>query len=209
VSKSVYVPGQKAGVPSQLLGNLFQNAGIEINQEESKQNWDYLREIYEAHAQFLVAIATQINACIRLVNQSEEQGTPELRLTINTFTNDLHVFTEQLLSIKQRHEGLTGVVKDGDELSHCLSIYNDYVIWEERVRAISFPIMLTVTEYMGEWTNKIQEREKADVNVITDVEAKEINPKMGRGQTPAIFHIDEAGFIATETVTEEKGNADE
>jgi hypothetical protein len=126
------------------------NNPVNINNSSiSEQKWEELNDIYLSIANGIVSIADSINTSIIYLKQIQELCSKELIDTVNGVNRDINLFTNDLIKIKKRHEGFQGYIKDENELALCLSIYNDYVILNERFKAIIFHPMLTVTEYLN------------------------------------------------------------
>jgi len=135
---------------SKLVNDLFSSAGIPQEETKSKQSWSDVDAIYNTIASSIVEIGSNINDCIRIINQNGGNANNELVITVNGLTRDIEEFSKDLLKIKKRHEGFFGLVNDDNELALCLSVFNDYVILNDRFKAIIFQPILTITEFMAD-----------------------------------------------------------
>lgn len=121
----------------------------------NEQQWSQLDEIYQTVAESIVEVASNVNQAIQLLNMVGTNNNAELVITAKGLNRDIEDFTRDLVYIKKRHEGKTGVVKDGDDLALCLSIFQDYTILQDRFKAIIFTPMLTISEFLADASDKI------------------------------------------------------
>lgn len=155
------------------LDGMFQRAGIDKPVNIS-QNWDQVDALYTSIAQGIVEIGMKVNEAVRLINSSPAKVENGLVITVNGITSDLNAFTNDLVTIKKRHEGMGGLVKDGEELTLCLSVFSDYMELNDRFRGVIFPSMITMTEGVHAATQAITTAAIQDPTVVSDVEFKEI-----------------------------------
>lgn len=158
-----------------VLDRLFKNAGLQTPaQPNQDQQWEEMDQFYQSIGQGLITVGQEVNSSVQLLRNLGITENAEVAVTVNGLNRDLQQFTEDLLAIRKRHDGLVGKVKDGDELALCLSIFNDYVILNDRFRAVVFPAMLTMTEHVTEAVARARKAsDLIDPNVITDVEVIE------------------------------------
>lgn len=154
---------------SALVSDLFNKADIPVP-DEVKQRWEDLEVIYQANADSLFDIALQIRNCTDLIRRVPCSNQKEVTDTINGVVRDLDVFTNQLVDLHKLHEGKTGIINDPDELALCISIFNQYSGFNDRFRAVIFPVVITITEAYSEAEELAKQIDASDVNVITDVE---------------------------------------
>ncbi len=130
-----------------LLEKMFQNADLDTPIIEITQSWDDIDNIYQAVAESIISIAGEINQTIRVINELGMHSNKELEVAMNGLQGDIEMFTRDMVNIRNRHAGMSLV----------------------------FPIVTTVTEHLAD---AIDAKRKADavtdVNVITDVEVKEV-----------------------------------
>lgn len=155
------------------LDSMFARAGIDKPVNLS-QNWDQIDALYSTIAHGIVEIGTKVNDAVRVINASPGKVDNGLVITVNGITSDLNAFTNDLVTIKKRHEGQAGLVQDGEELTLCLSVFSDYMELNDRFRGVMFPSMLTMTEGVHAATEAIRLAAIQDPTVVTDVAYKEI-----------------------------------
>ena len=158
---------------SSLVDNLFSNANIP-NDIVAKQNWEELNDLYFTVAQSIVIVGENINESIKTINSIGMSDNKELIVSIDGLRRDIESFTSDLIKIKKRHEGKTGVINDGDDLALCFSIFNDYIILNDRFKAIVFPVVLTVTEHLAEAVDTYKANQ-ALLNTPATIEGEVIN----------------------------------
>lgn len=159
-----------------LLDKLFKNAGISTPNEKINQSWEDLDDIYKVIAESIVSTAQEVNSCVQMINSAIDKADPELVISVRGLTRDIETFTQELLTIRSRHAGMSGVIKDGDELMLCMGVFNDYTILQDRFRAMAFPVMLTVTEFMSDLHSVQSKDHLTDPTVISDIEVKQTEP---------------------------------
>lgn len=157
---------------SKLTAEVFKRAdvGVDIDKLFPKQTWEDVDNLYNAIAQAIISIGEQVNQCVRTITEADISS-KEIVVTINGITNDINSFTDDLVKIKQRHEGKSGFIENENDHALSVSVYTDYVTLQERVTGLTFSNMLTVTEYFNEAIKVIKAR---DASEITDVELKEV-----------------------------------
>ena len=143
---------------SALIGQLFENA--DIPSPKIEQSWSEVDDISQSVAEGIVDIASNINSCIQFINTVNGNFDKGLIVTINGVKRDIKSLVDDLVKIKKRHTGMVGIIKDEEELGLCLSVFNDYVILNDRFRAIIFPSALSITEAFGDAMNKWKEEQK-------------------------------------------------
>lgn len=153
---------------SALVHNLFNKAEIPVP-DEVKQRWEEIEDIYQASAHGIVDIGVQINNCLNLIRQAPCSNHKEVIDSINGVKRDLENFTDQLIDLHKLHEGKTGIINDPDDLALCIQIYNQYVAFNDRFKAVVFPIVITITEAYSESQAILQQQNQQD-DGITDVE---------------------------------------
>lgn len=160
---------------SPLLTSLLDKAGIV---GDIQQKWDEIDGIYTEIAQGIYQIGVEVNGAIRLINSLGIHKDVELATSVRGMTRDIEEFSQGLLKIKGRHEGMSGRVKDSEELALLLSVFEDYTALNNRFRAVVFPVMLTVTERLAQAQSMTGAEEQKmknlqDPNVVSDVQVKE------------------------------------
>lgn len=153
---------------SKLMNQLINENGYAP--ADKTQEWKEVDALYFNIAHSLVELLEQVKTVAEVFKQEADLVSKETIITINGINSDINAFSDDLVKIRERHKGKTGFIDPASEdMILCLSVYNDYVILSDRLKALTFPAMLTLTEAMME----IADRKKAqDPNVVTDVEVK-------------------------------------
>jgi len=123
---------------------------LEQRRNSLNQYWSDVDNLYNSIANGLVDVSLSINNAIQSIKEAEFIDTKELVITINGLKSDIETFTQDLIKINNRHKGKEGLIQDEDELALCLSVANDYIILNDRFKALIFPPMITITEYVSE-----------------------------------------------------------
>lgn len=159
---------KKQAEVSTLTKNLFNKSGVEEMKFED-QTWDQVDAIYKSIAEYIMQIGNDVSAALDIIKRAGVHSN-EIMVTITGVTKDLQTFTSELLHIKSLHDGKTGIVANGDDYALTLSVYTDYVNLFQRIRALTFDSMLTVTETLTEAVNKLKDAVEniEDAEVITE-----------------------------------------
>jgi hypothetical protein len=151
------------------LDRLFKNAGISTPKPQVQQSWEEVDGLFQTVAEGLVNIGHEVNSSIKLMRSLGMNSNAEVAITVRGLTSDIESFATDLGKIKSRHEGFKGQIKDGEELALCLSVFNDYMVLNDRFRAVVFPAMLTVTEHLTDAMTQAKKKDElTDPTVISD-----------------------------------------
>lgn len=155
---------------SKLMNKLIAENGY-ANPEKT-QEWKEVDELYFGIAHSIVDVLREVQTVSDVFKQDPDLVSKETIVTINSLNSDLNSFSDDLVKIRNRHQGKTGFIDPSSEdMILCLGVYNDYVVLSDRFRALTFPAMLSLTEAMME----LAEKKKAqDPAVVTDVEVKQV-----------------------------------
>ena len=171
-----------------LLQNLMDRAGIGQTIGEKtqvSQTWTDLEKIYQGIAESIVETGMGIQNSIEIVKRYNLEKEEGYIRSINGAKQDLENFTRRLLSVKEKHLNKTGAVANAEDLSLCMSCFNEYVVIGDQFKAIMFPTLLDINEYtetaLAKLNQTLAQEEQAeklsdlqDPKVISDVEIKEI-----------------------------------
>ena len=113
------------------------------------QSWSEVDDIYQVLGEAIIEIAGQVNNSIKLIIQNGLETDTEINIAVNGIKRDIEHFTGDLKSIKSRHSDMSGTIDDEDQFALSCSVFNDYVILNERFKAIIFNPMLTITEKLS------------------------------------------------------------
>jgi len=145
--------------------DIMLNSKNEELQNQGKQTWEELDQIRIAISTGIVDISRNINDAILKINAAGIVNN-DLVISINGFKNDIESFIGDLVRISSEHKGKTGYVTDGDDLALCLSLFNDYVVLNERFSVIIFPAVLTITENLDVALKKIASEQEKEPAVV-------------------------------------------
>lgn len=129
---------------------------IQKLQQQSKQSWSDLDNMYQSVAEGICEIGYAVNEHIALAAGLDIENPQELAVIVKGIQQDIEIFTEDLIKIRKRHEGKTGFITDEDELALCFSIFNDYQALYDRFSAITLNPLLTITETITDAVSKLQ-----------------------------------------------------
>lgn len=160
-----------------LLKKMFENANIPTNNSDAKsQTWDDLRTLQEACGSGILEVAHEINHAINAINSANINNN-ELNVTVNGLKRDLVHFTNELVTLKDRHETRTGATKNSSEYAEVMNIGMDYMTYQEKFSGVMFPSLVTLTEFHNEALQQLKAQEETDLTnpaVVSDIEVKEV-----------------------------------
>lgn len=160
---------------SKEVKGLFNNAGIPNSNTPPAPTWEDLNKLYTEVGVSIIEVTQQINNAIDYVNQFVNyQKNDEFKLTINSLNNDINDISKRLVEIKNIHENKSGIVTTED-YKHYMDVYILYQDVFEKFRAVVFPNMLTLSEYMTE--AQIQYKKEIGDEDINNTEGKEDGKK--------------------------------
>lgn len=122
--------------------------------KKQEQTWQQVDDIYQTIAVGIVDILGNVNEAIKFINLVGTANNNELVVTVNGIKRDVESFTQDLLKIKKRHDGYSGIIKNEDELALSFSVFEDYAMLHDRLKAIIFTPMLTISEFLAEASDK-------------------------------------------------------
>ena len=122
-----------------------------------KQSWSEVDDIYNSIAEGIITVANEVNGAISLLTKYGYENNKEMIVTTNGLNRDLLQFTDELKQIKSRHSDKTGTIDSENEYALSCSVFSDYHILSDRFRAIIFSPMLTITEFLAEIADKINQ----------------------------------------------------
>lgn len=144
----------------------------------SQAKWDDLETGYTECAISLV------EANSALVNTFKTPGLldhipkkKETQACLKGLARDLDHYTTELLIIRETHKGKTGIPKDEQETRDIFTGFEAYIAWQSRYESNIQPNIIFLAEQAGSAHQAMVEAAGInDVNVVTDVVAKEIKP---------------------------------
>lgn len=109
--------------------------------------WEDLEPIRDELANYIMVVAEQINESVELVRHFGCVHVREFNVVVDSTNADLERFTQLYQDIQAKHRGCTGEIKDGDEHSKMLSIFEEYVSLRTLVDGALQPSLVAFTEY--------------------------------------------------------------
>ncbi len=153
----IYIANMLVTVP---LITLIQEVSTMTEQKEHEQKWEELDDIYNVLAQSIVTISANLSETLSKIKGKGYDNDKELTTTVIALTTDINSFVEDLKTIHDQHEGRHGKIENSEDLALCIDLFNEYVILNDKFKAIVVMPMLTITEYMG----KVIDTLKKEVN---------------------------------------------
>lgn len=111
--------------------------------------WDLLNNTLNALVDY-AKLPTTVAPMLR--NPEVVEKVSDRPLLINrakTLCDDCGTLTQELLEIRQKHEGRKGAAKSPDDNARCIDIHSEYVDWAERFEAVVFPTYHDINEQVG------------------------------------------------------------
>jgi|JFJP01.1.fsa_nt_gi hypothetical protein len=159
--------------------NMAKAIGYPISDDihiEQTQCWEDLNNIYNDLAKGMIDLSQQVAAIINNIKLSGNVITGELSIAIKALYTDLDNMSKDLSDILKHHEGKTGVVKNDDELSQLLEIFNMYFLLFDRFRALTFQELLVITEHAMAIKNTA-EANLSDAEIVSETLIENIEVK--------------------------------
>lgn len=137
---------------------------------EVEQNWAEVDEIYSACADSLYSTAEGVNQAITAVKDIPAiPNIGEFNVLVKGLNKDLIEFTDQLVNIKKIHEGKSGVIKDPNEVALSMSVFEDYLDFNVRFKAIVFPTVMSIMEHVGTIAESVKKAsEEAPATIVEE-----------------------------------------
>lgn len=154
--------------PTALASSLAQARGHELKtitrpsvfpKQVSRQNWDDLKALGTEITLEVGTFADQIKQSDDLIMAYGCKHVHEYALVKSKATKMLNEFVNDLLAIKAKHEGRTGFVKDEEENTLLLNIFEDYRQFQSYFQGSMMHTMISFTEYALEANDVLKELE--------------------------------------------------
>ncbi len=130
--------------------------------ETPEQKWEDLEGIFQASAEGIIEVGNQVNAALaQPLIKDYLTDAAEVKIAVEGLTRDLHNFTEALVKIHDKHKGKTGVFVSQDDNALSLSIFQDYILFNEQFKSVTLPTVLTIMDHIGTACNRIMAEHKA------------------------------------------------
>ena len=118
-----------------------------VTQTELKQSWEDLDVLYNEIAQAMQEVSVQVADILNRCKNEGIQITNEVSIASKALYMDLNNITDDLIKIKSMHANKHGLVKNENDLSDILDIFNKYYLLFDRFKALTFQELLVITEF--------------------------------------------------------------
>ncbi len=129
-----------------------------------KQSWADIDAVYMACARGIADIAGTIHDLGNKVRADGLVLSKEAIIAYSGLANDIDAFTNELVAIRNRHAGKSGLIEDENEHALSISVGIDYINFNERFRNVLLNPMLIlsdgVTEAIRNRNNEIATKEE-------------------------------------------------
>jgi hypothetical protein len=125
-------------------------------EELNKRSWSEVDAIRNSISDGFIEAGQRINEILAMMRAANIELSEEVKTTIKGLNRDLMELAGELKAIKERHADRTGDIDDADDedLMLSFSVFSDYHILGDRFKTVIFAPMLTLTEFMAEFTAK-------------------------------------------------------
>jgi hypothetical protein len=142
---------------------------------EDNSCWDELHQIHRDAASMLAAGG---NIAHHLRDRDLMSHVKNMQLLLENedlLRRDMEKMNVELSEIYATHSSRTGGASDGQDLLSSYQAYEHYNLFTQRYNAVVMPTIYHLTEQIQEAENILEnKRNETNVDVITDVEVKEV-----------------------------------
>ena len=170
--------------PARIMRDATQqeaNGGKNKKNEAISNVWNDLQATRMGCVELLAGHATTVRAVSTpelIAHVADQTG---LASAIRSLSRDLIEFNNMLRILGEKHIHLKGSAKTPDEGMIAINIYEAYQAWMTQHDAVVMPTVYTILEHLDQAQRSIQAAHDAlqatNVNVVTDVEAKVVEPQ--------------------------------
>ena len=150
---------------NKALGNNSTYLDTIATQTEVHQSWEDLDSLYNEISAAMMDISIKVSDILNRCKTENIQVTNEVTLASKALYTDLTNMTDDLLKIKSLHANKKGLVKNENDLSLSLDIFNKYYLLFDRFKALTFQELLVITDFAMHLDQPIQETQEGAVNV--------------------------------------------
>lgn len=130
------------------LGNTDTSKDTIVTQTELRQSWEDLDVLYNEIAQAMQDVSVKVASILNKCKAEGIQISNEVSIASKALYNDLNNITDDLIKIKSLHASKHGLVKNENDLSDILDLFNKYYLLFDRFKALTFQELLVITEFM-------------------------------------------------------------
>ena len=142
---------------NKALGNNSTHLDTIATQTEVHQSWEDLDSLYNEISAAMMDISIKVSDILNRCKTENIQVTNEVTLASKALYTDLTNMTDDLLKIKSLHANKKGLVKNENDLSLSLDIFNKYYLLFDRFKALTFQELLVITDFAMHLDQPIQE----------------------------------------------------
>ena len=128
-----------------------------------RTQWEELDAMYEVLARAIATVANDVNRIIVMVKDNNLETTPQFNTNVSGISRDIGGLVTDLLAVKDMHRSKTGSVANEEDLSLCLSIFEEYSNLNTVFQTVTFTPMLAINEYIADMSLKYRDEEVLDV----------------------------------------------
>ena len=129
------------------LGNSPSVLDTLATKTEIHQSWEDLDGLYNEISSAMVDVSIKVSRILNQCKDSSVQVPKEVVLASKALYTDLTNMTDDLLKIKSLHANKKGLVKNENDLSLALDIFNKYYLLFDRFKALTFQELLVITDF--------------------------------------------------------------
>ena len=141
---------------NKALGNNSTHLDTIATQTEVHQSWEDLDSLYNEISAAMMDISIKVSDILNRCKTENIQVTNEVTLASKALYTDLTNMTDDLLKIKSLHANKKGLVKNENDLSLSLDIFNKYYLLFDRFKALTFQELLVITDFAMHLDQPIQ-----------------------------------------------------
>ena len=132
---------------NQALGIVDNTADTITTQTELKQSWSDLDNFYNEISSAMYDVSIKVSDILNKCKADGAAITNEVNIAAKALYTDLNNITDDLLKIRSMHSNKKGLVKNEDDLSEILDIFNKYYLLFDRFKALTFQELLVITDF--------------------------------------------------------------
>lgn len=127
---------------------------------DTNKSWDDLENLYKANASMLANNFSQLISLYKtpeMITFLESEDFTETKVMFSGVQKDFEEMSNRLVSIHDKHKGLTGGVTNEQEFNSSLLIFEEYNDFTEKYSALITPTYNSLMEKAGVALGKIKE----------------------------------------------------
>lgn len=155
---------------NKALGNSISGPDTLATKTEIHQSWEDLNGLYNEISSAMVDLSLKVSQILNQCKDSSVQVPKEVVLASKTLYTDLTNMTDDIVKIKSLHADKKGLVKNENELSVALDIFNKYYLLFDRFKALTFQELIIITDFAMHLKQPTQSQEETkETQGVTNV----------------------------------------